>query len=245
MEELILYAKPELVLISEKKKLRDYQETDLNIKVVKLVYELLLLLGVKDGSTDQHNALKNHICSAYRHITIEQMEKAFELFVKGEFKTKPFQQLNAVVFGQVMNEYFEYEKDQTKIYRQNIQEFKQKATPMNEQEKNELMEIAIKKAIKHYKKTGEIEMAASKYDWLDSKGMLQGDQTNEEWNTIKKEKYKSVKNRLIATYSSAKASSQDQKTELKNIIKELQETKSGKAIAQSKTELLENYFNSL
>ena len=58
----------------------------------------------------------------------------------------------------------------------------------NEQEKNELMEIAIKKAIKHYKKTGEIEMAASKYDWLDSKGMLQGDQTNEEWNNIKKEK---------------------------------------------------------
>ena len=245
MNELVNYIKPELVIISEKKKLRDYEIEKRNMLSVKLVAKLLNLLGVNDGKTEQHNALAIYICDYYGHVTFEQIDKSFGLFIKGEFKTKPFQQLNAVVFGQVMNEYFEYEKDQTKIYRQKIQEFKQKATPMNEQEKNELMEIAIKKAIKHYKKTGEIEMAASKYDWLDSKGMLQGDQTNEEWNTIKKEKYKSVKNRLIATYSSAKASSMEYKTELKNIIKELQETKSGKAITQSKTELLENYFNSL
>ena len=47
------------------------------------------------------------------------------------------QQLNAVVVGNVMIEYLEYEKQKTKNYRLKIQEFKTKAIPMTEQEKLE------------------------------------------------------------------------------------------------------------
>lgn len=245
IQSLQIYAKPELVILSEKKKLREYREEEQTAAVGKMVYNLLLLLGVKDGNTEQHNALGNHIIRAYQHTTIEQIEKAFELFISGTFKIKPFQQLNAVVFGNVMTEYLEYEKQKTKNYRLKIQEFKSKATQMTEQEKDQLMEESIQEAIQHYKQTGEIEMAANKYDWLDLKGKLQEGLTTEEWNDRKRSKYLSVKHRLIAAYEGAKASSKEQKVEFKNILQELQEAKSGKAIVQSKTELLEDYFNSL
>lgn len=245
MESLILYAKPELIILAEKKKLRSYQEVELNTTTGAFVYKLLALLGVKDGNLEQHNALANHIKVAYKHQTFEQMDKAFELFISGQLKTKPFQQLNAVVFGQVMNEYFEYEKEQTKVYKLKLNEFKNQAKPMEQTEKDQLMEAAINAALKEYTQTGEIELAPSKYDWLDSKGKLQGTLPKAEWDEIKLNKYESVKTRLIEVYSKAKASSTEERSEFKNIIQDLQGKKSGKIIAQSKYELLKDYFNSL
>ena len=115
MNELIQYQKPELIVLAEKKKLRDYEIEKRKAFSVKLIAKLLNLLGVNDGKTEQHNALAIHVCDFYGHVSFEQIDKAFGLFVIGAFTTKPFQQLNAVVFGQVMAEYFLHEKEQTKI----------------------------------------------------------------------------------------------------------------------------------
>ena len=243
MNELIQYQKPELLILAEKKKLRNYPIETRNALMVKFIAKLLNLLGVNDGKTDQHNALAIHVCDFYGHVSFEQMDKAFGLFVLGTFKIKPFQQLNAVVFGSVISEYFEYEKEQTKIYKMKLQEFKETSKPMDKKEAEQLMENAINEAIEVYKKTGEIELAPSKYDWLDSKGIMQGALSLEDWNNVKREKINSVRARLIEVYGKAKAISYEDKLEIKNTLKELQERKSGMVISQCKLELLQDYFN--
>lgn len=245
MDQLVKYIKPELVVISETKKLRDFNLEERTMKAASLVYRLLNLLGVKDGNTEHHTELVRHVVDFYGHFTFEQIEKAFGMFISRQLKTQPFQQLNAVVFGNVMQEFDDYTKDQTKNYRLAIQEFREKATPMSDDEKNEIMEKSIKKAIEVYKKTGTIEMASSKYDWLDAHGKLQGNLTKDEWHNRKRLKYASVKSRLIASYSSMKATNACEKNEYKNILIELQEVKSGKIISQCKFELLENYFENI
>jgi len=243
MNELIQYQKPELIILAEKKKLRDYQIETRNALMVKFIAKLLNLLGVNDGKTDQHNALALHVSDYYGHYTFEQMDKAFGLFVLGTFKTKPFQQLNAVVFGQVMSEYSEYEKEQTKIYKMKLQEFKETSNQIPESEKDELMENAIKEAIEVYKNTSEIELAASKYDWLFSKGLIQNGINEKDFDEIKKAKYASVKMRLIEVYSKIKSISVEDKAENKKILQELQEKVSGNVVYQCKLELLQDYFN--
>jgi hypothetical protein len=104
------------------------------------------------------------------------------------------------------------------------------------------MKIAINNAIQEFKKTGQIELASSKYDWLDSKNKLQGERSTPEWENLKRTKYNSVQSRLKVHYENLKSGSRDEKIEVKNILKEIQENKSGKVIAQCKLELLEDYF---
>jgi len=243
MEQLQVYNKPELVLISEKKKLRDYTPEQRMAQTANLVYKLLNLLGVNDGKTEHHIELARHVSDFYGHFTFEQIEKAFGLFIVGKFKTRPFQQLNAVVFGLVMQEFDEYQKEQTKVYRLNIQEFKNKAIPMEAKDKDELMRGAISNAIQEFKKTGQIELASSKYDWLDSQNKLQGIRSTPEWEKLKRTKYNSVQARLKVHYENHKTASRDEKNDAKNILKEIQENKSGKVISQCKLELLEDYFS--
>ena len=243
MNELIQYQKPELIVLAEKKKLRDYPIETRKSITVKLIAKLLNLLGVNDGKTEQHNALAIHVCDFYGHISFEQIDKAFGLFVLGTFKIKPFQQLNAVVFGQVMAEYSNYEKEQTKIYKMKLQEFKETSKPMDKKEAEKLMENAINEAIEVYKRTGQIELAPSKYDWLDSKGKMQGTFSLEEWNNMKREKMNSVRTRLIEVYGKAKALSFEDKIEIKNTLKDLQIKNCGIVISQCKLELLQDYFN--
>ena len=245
MDQLAKYIKPELIVISESKKLRDFTPEERTMKSASLVYKLLNLLGVKDGNTEHHTELVRHVTDFYGHFTFEQIEKAFGMFISRQLKIQPFQQLNAVVFGNVMQEFDDYTKEQTKNYRLAIQEFKAKAIPMTQEEKDDIMQKAIEKAIDVYKQTGTIEMASSKYDWLDAQGKLQGKLTKDEWHNRKRSKYASVKSRLIASYSSMKANTQDEKTTYKNVLIELQNAKSGKIISQCKLELLEHYFDNL
>jgi len=245
MENIIQYAKPQLIVLSEKKKIRDYVDETKKLYTVKLVKKLLLLLGVNEGKQDVHNALALHIISAYNHFTFEQIDKAFELFVSGALKSKPFQQLNAVVFGQVMVEYAEYEKEQTKVYRQKLTEFNQQAKPMSEEEKDNYMNIQIEKAIKEFEKTGNIDVPTAKYDYLFAKGKIQGKLSKTEFEALKRAKYNSVQNRLIGVYASMKATTFDEKIEIKNIQKQIEENKSGIVVMQCKLEMVQDYFNDI
>ena len=243
MNELIQYQKPELILLAEKVKLRDYPVEKRNFLTKEFVIKLLNLLGVNDGKTEQHNALAVHVSEFYKDYTFEQMDKAFGLFVSGVFKVKPFQQLNAVVYGSVISEFSEYEKEQTKIYKMKVMEQKDTKPPMSEEEKEKLMKKAIDDAIEEYKKTGEIELPASKYDWLFSQGIIQQKMSFKDFNNIKKAKYETIKTKLLEVYSKQKCISSDEKTENKNIIKELQEKVSGNVVYHCKLEMLKDYFD--
>lgn len=243
MDQLQIYKKPELVLISEKKKLREYSQEEKMGKVANLIFKLLNLLGVNEGKTEHHLVLARHVSDFYGHFSFEQIEKAFGLFIARTFKTKPFQQLNAVVFGQVMAEYSEYEKEQTKIYKMKLKEFRETAEPMPENEKNEYMEKVISNALSAYKDTGDIDMPIPKYDWLNSQGLIQGDMSLIDFNEMKKEKYEIVKNRLIEIYGKAKALSFEDKIQIKKTLKDLQEKGCWLVVAQCKLEMLEDYFN--
>lgn len=243
MNKLIQYKKPELILLAEKVKLRDYPEEKRNSLTMQFIFKLLNLLGVNDGKTEQHNALAVHVSEFYKDYTFEQMDKAFGLFVSGAFNVKPFQQLNAVVYGSVMSEFFNYEKEQTKIYKMKVMEQKETKPPMSEEDKKIFMDNAINKAIEEYQKTGEIELPASKYDWLFSQGIIQQEMSFEDFNELKKAKYETVKAKLLEVYTKQKCISVDEKTENKNIIKELQEKVSGNVVYHCKLEMLKDYFD--
>ena len=79
MDQLVIYNKPELVLISETKKLRDYNPEQRLTQSANLVYKLLNLLGVNDGKTEHHTELVRHVSDFYGHFTFEQIEKAYSI----------------------------------------------------------------------------------------------------------------------------------------------------------------------
>lgn len=245
MEKLIQFAKPELVVLSEKKKIRDYDDVIKKQYTIKLVAKLLSLLGVNEGKQDVHNALVFHIISAYQNYSYEQIDKAFELFVSGALNTKPFQQLNAVVFGQVMAEYSEYEREKTSIYHQRLKAFRQQATPMSDEDVDTFMKSQIENAIEEYKKSGAIEVPTAKYDYLFSKGKLQERYTKDEFDELKRSKYASVKSRLLEVYKNIKAVSINEKNKFREALSEIESAKSGIVITQCKLEILRDYFDNI
>lgn len=245
MNKLVKYKKDELILISEKPKLRSYEETERKRLVVKLVAELLFLLGVNEGKTEQHNALALHINNNWTNLTFEEIRKAFIMFVNGELNIKPFQQLNAVVFGQVINEFKTFQVDKIRSYKNKMQKLKFESNKMTPQEADKFMENIIEEAKKKFKKNGLIESHFSKYNWLDSKGKLQGNKSKKEWEDYKLTKYYSVQSRLLVDYENMKAQTRDEKNKIKLAIQDIKNKKSNKVINQCKLEILEDYFNNL
>lgn len=244
MSELVAYAKPKMIVLEEKKKLREYQEANLNTLCKELVVYLLNLLAVNGDKTDQHNAMFSFVRDCYKHSTFEEIKYAFNLYVQGEFELKPYQTLNAVVFGQVMREYDLKKKKDLKNYRLNIQQFKNKAKEMTPEEAEEYMVIAIDKAIEVYKKSGKIKTPSSKYDYLDKKGLLQEafKIDNEKWDAYKKTKYTMVQVELIEQYKSKKAVNRDDKIDIKNTLIALENEKNGQVISECKKQILTDYF---
>lgn len=245
LNQLVRFAKPELVVLSESPKLRELSIEEKNTKSFEVVKYLLNLLGVADGKTEHHKALIMHISQNYTDNTFEEIYKAFNLFAMGELQEKPLQQLNAVVFGKVMAEYSKLKRNQVKTYQLRLQEFKREAQPMSQDDIDEFMDEIISEAVEKFKKTGVIEMAANKYDWLDSKGRIQGERTKETWYKYKRTKYISCKASLKVELKNQKPVNKQEKINLTNTLKELEEAKSGKVVLRCKTEILEDYFKQL
>lgn len=253
--EIIKYKKPYLIELEEKKKLKDYGE-NLNQLCLNVVTKLLDLLGVKDGKTEHHIALVNHIIDCYKNYTLEEIKYAFDLYIKGEYTQqtssgfitlKPNQSLNAVVFGQVMREYELRKQKELKNYRLKIQQFKNQAKPMKQEDINEIMEKAIQEGLRHFKETGIVDNANSRYDWLDSQGKFleSFSMTQQQFNDYKKKEYNTIVAKLEVEYENKKASTKEEKASFKNILQELKEPKSGKAIIECKKKLLLNYYKKI
>ena len=170
---LQVYKEPMLFVLENKQKIKEYSEDILNVKILSIVDTLLNLLGVnqnesKDG---QWIELAKFIRSDYSHFTFEEIEHAFKMFIKGEFETKPFQQLNAVVFGQVMNYYYDYKRIKLFDFKKQLNT---KELPMiTESQKDEIVLDGLKSAFDLYsirKKMNEV--VSHYYDFLDEKGLI-------------------------------------------------------------------------
>ncbi len=247
MKELIQYKKPFLAELSEKPKLKALSDEEKLKVVIVVVYDLLNLLAVKNNLKEHTVALAKHICKSVDRYSEEQIRYAFTLYSNGELGLEVFQTLNAVVFGKVMKAFDKYEQEKLKNYRLKIQEFKNKAEPMTQQEKDEIMEEAIEQAFSTYKTLETINLPSPKYDYLDSKGKLQEafKMTNEQWKEYKLTKYAKVQAELKEKYQNKKASSRDEKHEFNNIVSQLENKKNGLVITECKKQILESYFDLL
>lgn len=243
MSSLVTYQKPQLAVLEEKPKLRDYTDAELNTICVVLVSELTDLLGVKDGKVNHLNKLASFIKDCYKNHAIEEIKHAFDLYVKGEFHHKPFQQLNAVVFGQVMREYDIYKRNQLELYRRKKRLMAEQNQIPSKEEQKKSMDEAVVRLYLEFQNSGTITGIVSHiYDYLDNKGTLKGDKTDDSWNDYKKEIYESVRRRMIAENEVKTAKDRQEVIDIKNLIKELESKKSGKAISESKKQILIEYF---
>ncbi len=165
--------KPLLAILESKKQLRDYSEIEINTVLANLTIHLLDLLAVNSGKKDHQIKLIEFIKASNFNLTIEEIKHAFNLFVQGEFILKPMQQLNAVVFGQVMKEYKAYKIEKLRVYRQKKQLHEnQKAIP-SKQDQERMLDEAIMNFYLEYKNTGTITGITSHiYDYLYNQGRL-------------------------------------------------------------------------
>jgi len=247
MNKLVAYKQPKLAVLESKTKLRDYEESALNTICFELISHLLNLLAVSDGKTEHHNTLMTHVRDCYGMYTLEEIKHAFDLYVTNEFGIKPYQTLNAVVFGQVMREYEFKKRKELKNYRLKLQEFKNEAKPMTKEEENDIMEKAISDGLRNFKEKGMVENASSRYDWLDSTGKLLEafSMTQEQFNQKKKSSYNTQKSKLEVEYENKNPINSQERTDIKNVLKELQNPKNGKIIAATKKMILIEYYNKI
>lgn len=198
INEIQIIEKPKLIILEEKTKLRDYKPEVLNTLTFELVKKLLDLVGSNDGKSDHHISLINFIKDCYGHYTFEEIKHAFDLFVSGEFEHKPYQQLNAVVFGRTMREYEIHKRNKLESYRRKKRLMADKPT---KEQQEQTMNDAVNRLHLEFKNTGKISGTISHvYDFLDSQGKLQGDRSKDEWK-----KYK------IEVFSHAKAQAKSEK----------------------------------
>lgn len=168
--------KPELIILEEQTKIRDYEDDAvLNALLVELVNHLLALLGVsgKANSQDHIKAIQ-FIKDAMRNYTVEEIKKAFDMFVAGEFKEKPIHKFDAVVVGYVMREYQSHKDEKLRNYRLAQQKEDDHAPEKpTEQEQEEMMNNRIAELILEYQSRGTISgVLTHVYSHLRGKGLL-------------------------------------------------------------------------
>lgn len=168
------YKKPELAILEEQPKIREYEGTEQLSKCLTLVETLLLDLGVS-GKADskQHQRAIVFIIDSMRNYSFEEIHKAFKLFIAGELREKPLQQLNSLVIGKVMSQYQEYKNEKLKLYRmkQRDEELDRDVPSIDEQEK--MLEDRIVQLYLEYSSTGDITGPVTHvYDYLAAKKEL-------------------------------------------------------------------------
>lgn len=225
-----------LQILDKNLPLRNYPEQDLNRAILmEFMPYLTRLLSLTDETSS--NRLEMALPAIKEHcwgMGFSEMKKMFEMYVDNKLTVQPMANyFDRILLGKIVSSYMQ---QKSKVIKKEILKI------MSESEKIEIMEIAIKEAIDVYRETGDIDLSSSKYDYLYAKGLLQGSLSKEDFNDLKRLKYESVKNRLIAVYSEMKFNSLEEKKENKNILKEIQEKVSGTVVYQCKFEMLEDYF---
>lgn len=117
MSELTEYKKPELIKISQLKKLCDYAPADRLAKAKELVKLVTGLLGTHD-LTDESMFLTTikYLCENEKNYTPEQIKKAFSLAIEGKLNVKLEKTYSARLHGLVMVAFSSYYKEVSADY---------------------------------------------------------------------------------------------------------------------------------
>ena len=235
---VIQVKKPLLAVLESQKQLRDYSETEINAALANLTIHLLDLLAVNTGKVDHQIKLNEFIKASNFNLTIEEIKHAFNLFVQGEFTLKPMQQLNAVVFGQVMKEYKTYKIEKLRVYRQKKQLNQNKKAIPSKQEQGKMLDEAIINLYLEYKNTGTITGITSHiYDYLYNQGKLP--QHTKEFKLIIFKKAQSIAKSEQMTHASK---SIEMHRNLKNILTKIEAGKFDGLKTISKRLVIIEYF---
>jgi len=240
MSNLQIYKKPELAILEENTKIRQYSEMEFNTKCANLVYNLLNLLGVNDGKEEHHTELVKHIKSVGGHYTLEEIKKAFELYVSHQLGLKVFQQLNAVVFGNVMKAYENYKNEKLRNYRLKLA-IPQK-TEKSKSEIKEIMNNAALMSFDEFKETKSITgITHHIYNYLDEMGLMPKDKD------YKTEVFNKAKKMILSREKANKSVAQNvlQHNRIVEKIESIKNNKSSEAENLSKHMVLQEYFNKL
>ncbi len=152
MSNITTYKKPELAVISEVKKMREYSDTDRLTIAKNIVNGLLIKLGVSGRSNTKHHIEVIRFIADNKEFTPEEFTKAFDLAIDGELKIDLFQQLNRVVMGRVMTLYKTYKIEKLRAYTQR----KAPEQPLTPEQQKQLISNAIKDEFTNYKFSGEL-----------------------------------------------------------------------------------------
>ena len=152
MPNITTYKKPELAVISDTKKMREYSDTDRLTIAKNIVNGLLIKLGVSGRSNSSHHVEVIRFIADNKEFTPEEFTKAFDLAIDEELKIDLFQQLNRVVIGRVMALYKAYKIEKLRAYRQR----KAPKKPLTPDQQKQLIIDAIKDEFENYKLSGEL-----------------------------------------------------------------------------------------
>ncbi len=152
MPNIATYKKPQLAILSDAKKMREYSDTDRLTIAKNIVNGLLIKLGVSGKSNTSHHIEVIRFIADNKEFTPEEFTKAFDLAIDGELKIDLFQQLNRVVMGRVMSLYKTYKIEKLRAYRQR----KEPEKPLTPDEQKQLITDAIKDEFTNYKFSGEL-----------------------------------------------------------------------------------------
>lgn len=156
MSNLTTYKKPELAVISELKKLREYSNTDRLTIAKNIVEGLLNRLGVGHKSNELHHIEAIKFIADNKEFTPDEFSKAFDLAIEGILKIDILQQLNCVVIGRVMALYKAYKIENLKNYYRQREQLKNTSKELTKDQKKQLISDAIKDEFTNYKFSGEL-----------------------------------------------------------------------------------------
>jgi len=162
--------KPLMALALEKPKIRDYDEVSQRTNTSAIIDWLLNLLGVNDNNKEEHHIETfKFINQSMNHFTYEEIQLAFRNYVSGEcyINDKPMlvtQQLNAVVFGNVMKAYSVQKKSSVmNAYRREQKALAEPTTDISQADKDLLVMTGVLNCFDTYETLKEIPNG---YGWV-------------------------------------------------------------------------------
>jgi len=238
MSNIEIYKKPQLIILEEQPKLRTMQ-IESRLTVAKLlVSNLLNDLGVgKNSDTNHHIRTIKFIAESMINYSAGEIEKAFQMFIAGDFREKPYQQLNSVIVGKVMGEYENHKRDKLKVYRQKETLKNQQMKKPTKAEEERIMLDAVDRVKKEVKEFGHIKGSAHHvYDFLVESGRVEFSK-KERWaahSIAKRMLIADEKNKAIGDYLLTK--------KLKKTLLQIEGGFNSRQVVIAKTLLIENLY---
>lgn len=234
MANLQTYKKPNLAILEEKTKIRDYSFDKKILNSTKIVRDLLIDLGVGTKvDEEQHKRVVKFISEECGEFSYEEVQEAFKMVLRGDLEMDLFQQINVLVVSKVLRLYQKNKNEKLKNYRLS----KNKTDSISDEEKAKLRIDGVRKQLTyffHNRKVDETRIYV--YDVFDKKGLMPTD--IEYKNSVKKDAMKILKDH----YNNVIKSSREEFKEIKNIVNDINNGKGAQLVWKCKELALEDYL---